>query len=177
MLKASEERFRTITNTAGDAIICLEAPGNINLWNKKAEEMFGYTADEVMGRDMHDLIVPEKYREKAREGLKGFFQTGAGPVVGKTVELTALRKDGTEFPIALSISAMKIQEEWQTTGIIRDITERKKAEDKIKEQLDLLKRFEKVAIDREFRIKELRDENDLLKKRIGEMEKRFKTNA
>ena len=171
-LQESEERFRTITNTASDAIICLESLGNIKLWNKKAEEMFGYTADEVMGRDMHELIVPEKYREKAREGLKGFFQTGAGPVVGKTVELTALRKDGTEFPIALSISAMEIQGEWLATGIIRDITDRKKAEDKIMEQLDFLKRFEKVAIDREFRIKELRDENDLLKKRIGEMEGR-----
>ena len=165
-LKESEERFRAITNTAGDAIIGLEAPGNIKLWNKKAEEIFGYPADDVMGRDMHDLIVPEKYLEKAREGLKVFFQTGSGPVIGKTVDLTALRKDGTEFPIALSISAMKIEGKWQVTGIIRDITERKKAEEELAKHVDELERYMKATVQREFRIKELRDRVEDLEKRL-----------
>ncbi|MDD5435316.1 MAG: PAS domain S-box protein, partial [Nitrospira sp.] len=95
-LQDSENLARTITETAGDAIICLEAPDTVNLWNKKAEEMFGYTEGEVMGKKLHELIVPERDRNKSFMGLKTFFQTGTGGVTGKTVEVSALRKDGTE---------------------------------------------------------------------------------
>jgi PAS domain S-box-containing protein len=156
-LEESEERFRTTIESAKDAIICLKAPGTIYLWNKKAEEMFGYPAAEAMGRDMHALIVPERYHEKAYEGLDPFFQTGTGAVVGKTIELYALRRDGTEFPIELSISPMQIRGEWQATGIIRDITERKQSEQKLKQQVEELERFKKATIQREIRMKELRD--------------------
>ncbi|MBI5892957.1 MAG: PAS domain S-box protein [Deltaproteobacteria bacterium] len=131
--KINAERFRVVAENAADAIICLEAPDNIVLWNKKAEEMFGYKADEVMGMNLHSIIVPEKFREKTSKGLNRFFETGTGPVVGKTIELSALRKDGREFPIELSISAMNIQGKWQSAGIIRDITERKTAEKMIRE--------------------------------------------
>lgn len=156
-LEESEERFRTIIESAKDAIICLNAPGKVYLWNKKAEEMFGYPAAEALGKDMHALIVPERYREKAYEGLYPFFQTGTGAVVGKTIELYALRRDGTEFPIELSISPMQIRGEWQATGIIRDITERKQSEEKLKQQVEELERFKKATIQREIRMKELRD--------------------
>ncbi len=163
-LLESEERFRTIIASAKDAIICLKAPDDIYLWNKKAEEMFGYPAAEVLGRDMHALIVPERYHEKAYEGLRNFFQTGAGAVVGKTLELYARRRDGAEFPIELSISPMQIQGEWHATGIIRDITERKLSEEKLKQQVEELERFKKATIQREIRMKELRD-------KLGKFEK------
>lgn len=139
-LQDSENRAQTITDTAGDAIICLEAPDTVNLWNKKAEEMFGYTEDEVMGKKLHELIVPERDRNNSFMGLRAFFQTGTGNVTGKTVEVSALRKDGTEFPIELSLSAMKIGGEWQSTGIVRDITERKTAREEIERQRDELHR-------------------------------------
>ena len=119
--------------------------------------MFGSHAAEAIGRDMHALIVPERYYEKAREGLKTFFQTGIGTVVGKTIELYALRRDGTEFPIELSISPMQIRGEWHATGIIRDITERRQAEEKLKQQVEELERFKKATIQREIRMKQLRD--------------------
>ena len=164
MLKASEERYRIILETAQDAIICLEYTGKISVWNKKAEEMFGYPPAEMIGNDLHKIIAPERYREKAYDGLKTFFRTGAGPVVGKTVELSALRKDGTEFPIDLSISAMRIRGEWQATGIIRDITERKQAEEKLKQQVEELERFKKATIQREIRMKELRTKVEKLEK-------------
>lgn len=164
MLKASEERFRTILETAQDAIICLEYTGKISVWNKKAEEMFGYPPDEMIGKELHKIIVPERHRVKAYDGLKTFFRTGAGPVVGKTVELSALRKDGTEFPIDLSISAMQIRGEWQATGIIRDITARKQAEEKLKQQVEELERFKKATIQREIRMKELRTKVEELEK-------------
>ncbi len=156
-LRESEERFRAIIASAKDAIVGLKAPGTIYLWNKKAEELFGFPATEALGRDMHALIVPERYHEKAREGLDPFFQTGPGTVVGKTMELYALRRDGTEFPIELSISPMQIRGEWQATGIIRDITERKLSEEKLKQQVEELERFKKATIQREIRMKELRD--------------------
>lgn len=137
-LKESEERFRSVAETAADAIICLSEPDSIYFWNTKAEELFGYTAEEVMGRNLHSLIVPERYREKAYQGLNTFFLDGTGPCINKTVELMALRKDGSEFPIDLSISAMRIREEWRATGIIRDITERKQAEEKIRHKISQL---------------------------------------
>ena len=171
-LAESEERFRIIAETAADAIITMKQPGVVTLWNKSAERIFGYKADEAIGKDLHDIIVPERYRDKSREGLKNFFETGSGPVVGKAVEITGLRRDGSEFPVELSISAMRMKDEWQTAAIVRDITERKKAEDKIREQLDYLERFQKVAVKREFRIKELKDEVDALKAKIEEMGKK-----
>lgn len=127
-----EERFKAIADSASDAIICLEAPGVINFWNKKAECMFGYLASEAIGKDLHSLIIPERYREKAYGGMKVFFQTGEGPIIGKTVELLALRRDGSEFPIEISISPMNVRGKWQCAGIIRDITERKMLEERYK---------------------------------------------
>lgn len=142
-LEESEERFHAVAESAADAIICLKHPDNIYFWNKKAEEMFGYSASEVMGKTFHDLIVPEKYREKAYKALKTFFQTGTGPVVGKVVEVYALRKDGTGFPVELSISAMNIRGKWQTTGIVRDITNRKRIEQELNDAVSQIEKAKK----------------------------------
>lgn len=128
-LNESETRFRTIIEKATDAVICIEGDGKIYIWNRAAETMFGYTADEVIGKDMHSIIVPERFRESAYEGRKVFYRTGSGPIVGKTIEITGLTKDGTEFPVELSISAMNIKNEWHAISIMRDITKRKEAEE------------------------------------------------
>ncbi|MDD5301237.1 MAG: PAS domain S-box protein [Gallionella sp.] len=130
-LKEASDRSRVIMETANDAIICIKPDGIIQLWNHKAEELFGYTAGEAVGHELHQLIVPERYREKALEGLRQFAKTGTGYVVGQTRELTAWHKGRVEFPIELSISSMNIRGEWHATGIIRDITERKQAEARV----------------------------------------------
>ena len=130
-LRESESRYQAIMQTANDAIICMKPDGTIHLWNHKAEEFFGYTAGEAIGQNLHKLIVPDRFREAAMENIRRFIETGVGPIVGKTVELSAWRKDSTEFPIELSISPMNIHGEWHATGIIRDITERKQAEARI----------------------------------------------
>ncbi|MBI3585201.1 MAG: PAS domain S-box protein [Nitrospinae bacterium] len=166
-LEGRVEQFRAITETSNDAVICIEETGIIVLWNKKAEEMFGFSADEAMGKDLHGLIVPERYHEKSMKGLKPFFETGTGPLMGKTIEQRALRRDGTEFPIELSIIAMKIKGKWQGAGIVRDISDRKQAEEKLKERLDELERFKKATVQREFRIKELSERVEELEKRMG----------
>ncbi|MEK6689877.1 MAG: PAS domain S-box protein [Nitrospirota bacterium] len=169
-LQESEERFRAVGVTAPNAIICLEAPDTITFWNIRAAEIFGYSEEEVAGKSMHALIVPERYREKAREGMKNFFQTGTGPIAGKKTELFALRRDGTEFPVELSLSAMNIGGNWQATGIVRDITEHKKAEEKLRQRIDELEQFRKVTIKRELRMEELKKRVEELEKKLGSAE-------
>lgn len=142
-----EVEFHSIVETASDAIICIKEADTIYLWNKKAEEMFGYSAEEACGKQLHQLIVPEKYREKASEGLKVFYQSGTGSLVGKVIELTAFRRDGTEFPIELNISAMHIKGVWHAAGIIRDITERKRGVERLAESEEMFRHIFDGAVD------------------------------
>jgi len=136
-LRENEPRYQAIMATANDAIICAKPDGAVYLWNHKAEEMFGYIAAEAIERNLYDLISPQHYRKHALQALPRFARAGSGPIVGKTVQLTARRKDNSEFPVELSISSMQIGGEWHTTSIIRDITERKQNEAKI-QRLNLL---------------------------------------
>ena len=101
--------------------------------------IFGYTEEEMIGTKLHDSIVPERFREDFLKGFKSFRETGQGAAVGKTLELAANRKDGTELPVELSLSAVKLKGKWNAIGLLRDITERKQAEEKlieVKERLN-----------------------------------------
>ena len=131
-LRESEERMRTITQMAASAIVMIDAAGAVSFWNPAAESLFGYSAEEAMGMDLHRIIAPRHY-EDFQKGFTGFSETGKGAVVGRTLEMTAQRKDGTEFPVDLSISGIRIKEQWHAVGIIGDITERKQAEHKLRE--------------------------------------------
>lgn len=142
-LVASEERLRVLMETAGEAIVCVREQDSITFWNRKAEEIFDYPAAEAIGKSLHQLITPERYRAQAFAGLRVFYQTGMGSNVGTTREVSALHRDGTEFPIELSVSAMKIRGEWQATGIARDITERKR----LQEELEAARRREREALE------------------------------
>lgn len=137
-LTESEEKFRRITATAQDAIILLDQEGRTVYWNPAAERIFGYTADEMQGRDAHALIVPSRYHEDFHRGWAHFIASGEGPVIGKMTELTGLRKDGGEFPVELSVSALQIGGQWHAVGILRDITERKHDEEAIRASRNLL---------------------------------------
>lgn len=141
ILRESEEKLRIIADTAQDAIIIVDNGGIISFWNKAAEKIFGYAAGEATGKCMHSLITPQEFREECIKGFETFRTTGQGPVVGKTLELTAVKKDGTEFPVELSISAVKLKGRWSATGIVRDITKRKQAEDKIRRQREFLQKI------------------------------------
>jgi PAS domain S-box-containing protein len=130
-LRESEETLRTIASSAQDAIVMLDNDGNIALWNAAAEKMFGYSSVEVIGKQMHSLLAPARFNAAYQAGFRHFQATGEGAVIGKTLELAALRKDGTEFPMELSLSAVKLKDKWHAVGIVRDITERKHAEQKL----------------------------------------------
>ena len=94
--------------------------------------MFGYSPEEAIGQELHLFLAPEKYHESYREGFGKFKETGEGPVIGKTAEFMAARKEGSQFPIEVSTSALNIKGKWHSAGIIRDISERKRVEYEIK---------------------------------------------
>jgi len=132
-LRRSEERFTIMADSAQDAIMMMDPAGRITFYNRTAETMFGWTAAEAVGQDLHRLIVPRMYRQASHEGLVHFRHTGQGNAIGKTVELTALRKDGTGFPIEISLAGVELNHEWHAIGIVRDITERKRSEEVLRD--------------------------------------------
>ncbi|MBM9536349.1 PAS domain S-box protein [Desulfobulbus alkaliphilus] len=138
--KRAEEQLRNeknlmtaITDSAQDAIVMLSPGGTISFWNPAAERIFGYTHQEAMGRDLHDLLAPQRYLPLYQKNLPLFQQSGQGAAVGKTVELDALCKDGGEIPVELSLSAVLLPDGWHAVGIMRDITERKQVEKTMRE--------------------------------------------
>jgi PAS domain S-box-containing protein len=131
-LRESEERFRMLTSSAQDAIIIMDGEGKISFWNHTAEKIFGYTAGEAIGKELHPLLAPGEYLEACRRGLDAYRLTGEGPAVGRTIELTAIKKDGSVFPIELSLSSVKLKGMWHAIGILRDITARKRTEEALR---------------------------------------------
>ena len=123
-LRVSEERNRAITQSAFDAIVTADSAGHIAGWNRGAEIIFGYTEAEIMGQPM-TCLIPERYQAGHLAGMKRVQSGGPHHVIGKTVELNGLRKDGSEFPLDLSLAKWENADGWFITGIIRDITERK----------------------------------------------------
>jgi PAS domain S-box-containing protein len=142
-LQKSEEKFRNISASAQDAILMMDNEGNISFWNEAAEKIFGYTKEEAFGRELHIFLGPKNCHDAYRRGFREFRKTGKGPVIGKSLEMLAIRKDGTEFPVEISVSAIKLKGKWNAIGILRDITERKWVEEKIRAQ----SKFLQTAID------------------------------
>ncbi len=131
-LRTSEERFRVATDSVRDAFVILEAEGGrVTWWNAAAEAIFGYSHAEMLGQPLHEGVVPLRYREAAGRGMARFAASGEGAALGRTLELMAQRKGGEEFPVELSLSAMQLDGKWYAVGIARDITERKRAEQKL----------------------------------------------
>jgi diguanylate cyclase (GGDEF)-like protein/PAS domain S-box-containing protein len=131
ILVESELKFRSVAESASDAIISADSKGNIIFWNKGALDIFGYTEEETLGRPL-TMLMPERYRQRHVEGMARVNSTGKTHVIGKTVEMHGLRKDGSEFPIELSLATWTAGEDIFYSGVIRDITERKEAEAEIR---------------------------------------------
>jgi len=127
-LRASELRFRSVVQSAADAIILTDEHAKIIFWNKGAETIFGYREDEMSGSQFESLM-PEVYREDHRAGFERFRVTGRSQLVGTTIELEGLRKDGSVLPIELSLASWTSNEGTYFTAIIRDISERKRSEE------------------------------------------------
>lgn len=126
--KLSETKLRLIIDTALDAVVTMNAEGNITEWNKNAEHIFGYSYDEVHGNKLSEFIIPEQYREAHERGMKHYFASGEGPVLNNRIEITAIDKEKREFPIELAITPAKQDGQTFFSAFIRDITDRKEIE-------------------------------------------------
>jgi len=131
-LHENEEKFHGIANSVRDAVILVDEEQKVTFWNPAAEKIFGYAREEAYGKTIHELIISTaKYPEvnhAIAKGFKKFAKTGGGPFMEGNVELTAKRKDHSEFPIELSLSPIKLGDKWHAVGVAKDITERKQSE-------------------------------------------------
>lgn len=164
------ERHEKVIEMSLDAIIAIDESGCITTWNHAAERIFGYTKEEALGMPVENLLSEED-KEKHRKGFKRFIETGLPVVIGKTMEVVGVRKDGSRFPNELSLSAEKVDAKWIFTGVLRDITERKRLESQLRERLDEVERLNKLMVGRELKMDDMRKEIQSLKARIEELEK------
>ena len=132
-LEVSERRMRLIVENAYDAYIAMDREGMITDWNPQAEQIFGWTRQEAIGRSLAETIIPKSLREAHLKGLVHYLHTGVGPVLNRRVELQALRRSGEQFPVELTITALHIEDQVIFSAFIHDISERVHA----KEELEL----------------------------------------
>ncbi len=132
-LEASERRKAAILETALDAIITIDHESKVLEFNPAAEAMFGYTAAEAIGKPLDVLMVPPSPRAKHQRGIKRYLLSGEGPVLGKRIELMAIRADGTEFPVEIAIVPINVGGPPVFTGHVRDLTERRRWEEELQQ--------------------------------------------
>ncbi|MEI6334695.1 MAG: PAS domain S-box protein [Methylococcaceae bacterium] len=130
-LRRSEKLLSIITASSHDAMIMLDKAGLISFWNEAAEKIFGYARAEVLGQNLHAMLTPLPFMKDHLRAFPHFQKTGQGKFIGTTYEVSGLRKGGIEFPMELSLSAVQTEEGWHSVGIVRDISRRKQAEEKL----------------------------------------------
>ena len=144
-LHDSEELFRTIISASKDAMVALGRDGLVTIFNPAAEELFGWTREEMIGQRL-DRLMPAEYRQPHRQYVEGYFATGLpSGGIGKTAELSAVRKDGTTVPIELSLSAGRAGSTPFVVAVIRDVTERKRAEEAARQHQEQLAHVSRVS--------------------------------
>jgi PAS domain S-box-containing protein len=132
-LRLSEERNQLIVETALDGVITINSSGLITGWNHQAERIFGWARSEVVGRELATIIVPDSLREKHRSGMLRYLESGVSKVLNRRVEMSALHRDGREFPVELAITPIGFGEELVFSAFIRDITDRNRAASALRE--------------------------------------------
>ncbi|MPZ78168.1 MAG: PAS domain S-box protein, partial [Deltaproteobacteria bacterium] len=129
--RQNEERTRLILDTALDAVVTIDAQGSITHWNPEAEKIFGWTKAEAIGRTVSETIISSRYREAHELGLRRYAETGVGPILNKRIEIIGLHADRREFPVELAITPVVVGDQVYFSAFIRDITERKQADQRI----------------------------------------------
>lgn len=131
--RESNERTGWVIETAQEAFIAMDGEGRITDWNPEAERIFGWSRTEAVGRRLADTIVPAQHREAHKRGLQHFLMTGEGPLLNKRTEMTALHRDGHEFPVELTITATRLESTYVFNSFLHDITERRRGEEVLRE--------------------------------------------
>jgi PAS domain S-box-containing protein len=166
-LREGEFRNRAILESALDSIITIDHQGRIMEFNPAAEKTFGYKRAEAIGKQMADLIIPHAVRDKHYRGLAHYLATGDGPILDKRLEMTAMRADGTEIPIELAVTRIGTGGAPMFTGYIRDITQRKQAEEEIhrlKERLEAENVYLRAEVSGAHRFGELLGQSESIRK-------------
>ena len=148
-LRESEEKFRSIGCSALDGIIMVNSQGKISFWNNSAEKIFGYNNEEVIEKDVVSMLIPKKYHQPFHNGFPFFKLSGKGPIIGKTIEIIALHKNGTELPVEISTSSIQLSKQWQAICVVRDISARKQSEEKLMKTLTELQETRDILIQSE----------------------------
>ena len=129
---ASEVRERSLLDAALDCVISMDDRGRVTYFNASAQQTFGYGATEAVGRELADVIVPPSQRAAHRRGLARYLETREPNILGRRVEVTAMRADGTEFPVELTITRIEPPGGGGFIGFVRDISERLRAEEELR---------------------------------------------
>lgn len=132
-LRGSDARKSAILESALDCIMSMDHEGRVIEFNPAAEKTFGYTRDEALGKEMAELVIPPSLREQHRAALERYLETGTGTIIGRRLELRGMRKDGSEFPVELAITRVDLPGPPVFTGYVRDITDRKRFEQELRE--------------------------------------------
>ena len=130
--KQAEITLHSVMEAANDAIVVTDPTGNITYWNSAAQQILGYSAEDVLGKNLHRLMVPERHLPAHHAAYPAFQRSGQGAAVGKTREMHARQKDGQEIAVEISLASVRLNDGWHAIGIMRDITERKQSEEKLR---------------------------------------------
>ncbi len=166
----AKNRTDAILGASTNGIITINEKGIIEIFNPAAERIFGYPWDEVSGRNV-SLLMPDEHAEKHNTYLENYLKTGIKKVIGKRLEVTAKRKNGELFPAEIGISEVFLKDTKLFTAIVNDITERRRAEKELKERMEELEQFNRITMNRELRMIELKEEINTLLKQMGREEK------
>jgi PAS domain S-box-containing protein len=143
--REEEERVRIIVESANEAYVKMNASGEITGWSPEAETTFGWRAADVIGKQLSETIIPAQYREAHIHGLKRFLATGEGPILKRRIELTALHRDGREFPVEINVAPRRSGDTYVFNAFLRDITERKRSEEALARSNATLQQFAYLA--------------------------------
>ncbi len=144
-LQKNIARTQLLLDSALDGIVSMDDNGKVRAWNAQAEHIFGYSSEQALGWDMAELIVPPAYREKHRQGLARFMKTGVSNIIGTRLEVSGLRADGSEFPMELTVGALKQKDGYVFSAYIRDISERRITEDVLRQSRKELQEAQRIA--------------------------------
>ena len=134
-VRASEARLKALLDSALDACVTMDETGRITSWSTAAETVFGWPASEALGRSLADTIIPPQHREAHARGLARFLETGEGPILRQRIEITALHRDGREFPVELTVTPIRLGDRWLFGAFVRDVTEEQHAEQALQKEV------------------------------------------
>ena len=144
-LRLAQDRARLILDSSLDAVITIDATDAITGWSKSAEDTFGWSCQEAVGKRMVDMIIPMQYREAHSLGLERFLATGEGAILNRRVEIAAVNRAGHEFPVELTVTAIRLETTWHFTAFVRDLTDKRRVEEALRETRNEVTRITRLT--------------------------------